>query len=87
MNVSLTPELEKFIADQVADGRYRSASEAVRAGIRLLENEFREREAKLELLRQAVDEGIVELDHGKALDADQVFSELLAGLQADEERE
>lgn len=40
-NVSLTPELERFVADRVASGRYRSASEVVRAALRLLEKEER----------------------------------------------
>ncbi|HEY8380510.1 MAG TPA: type II toxin-antitoxin system ParD family antitoxin [Microvirga sp.] len=35
-NVSLTPELEAFIDRAVAAGRYRSASEVVRAALRLL---------------------------------------------------
>jgi antitoxin ParD1/3/4 len=35
-NVSLTPELEAFIDNTVASGRYRSASEVVRAALRLL---------------------------------------------------
>lgn len=37
-NVSLTPELEAFIENRVLIGRYRSASEVVRAGLRLLED-------------------------------------------------
>ena len=36
MNVSLAPELERFVAETVASGRYRSASEVVRAALRLL---------------------------------------------------
>jgi antitoxin ParD1/3/4 len=39
MNVSLAPELERFVAETVASGRYRSASEVVRAALRLLEKE------------------------------------------------
>lgn len=34
MNVSLTPELERFIAEQGDSGHYRSVSEVVRAGAR-----------------------------------------------------
>ena len=36
-NVSLTPEIDAFIADRIASGRFRSASEVVRAALRLLE--------------------------------------------------
>jgi antitoxin ParD1/3/4 len=39
LNVSLTPELVTFIAEQVASGRYASASEVVRAALRCLERE------------------------------------------------
>ena len=39
MNVSLTPELEHSVANWVAFGRYRTASEVVRAALRLLEKE------------------------------------------------
>ena len=42
MNVSLTPELERFVAEMVASGRYRTASEVVRAALRLLEKEEKE---------------------------------------------
>ena len=36
LTVSLTPELRRFIAAQVASGRYQTASEVIRAGLRLL---------------------------------------------------
>lgn len=84
MNVSLTPELESFIADQVERGRYRSASEAVRAGVRLLQAEEEERQARLEALRQAVGTGLAELERGEALDADEVFEDLLTRLDGSE---
>lgn len=36
MNISLIPELEKYINDQVKTGLYNSSSEVIRAAIRLL---------------------------------------------------
>jgi antitoxin ParD1/3/4 len=42
-NVSLTPELETLVDSKVASGRYRSASEVVRAALRLLDERERER--------------------------------------------
>jgi len=42
-NVSLTPELDRFVEERVASGLYRSASEVVRAALRLLEKEEREK--------------------------------------------
>lgn len=43
-NVSLTPEIEAFIDERVASGRFRSASEVVRAALRLPEDEENKRE-------------------------------------------
>lgn len=56
-NVNLTDELDRFVATRIENGRYESASEVVRAALRTLEREEQEYEAKLALLRQAIDEG------------------------------
>jgi antitoxin ParD1/3/4 len=47
-NVSLTPELEALVDSQVASGRYRSASEVVRAALRLLDEQERRRERRMQ---------------------------------------
>jgi len=56
-NVNLTDELERFVVSKVRGGRYENASEVVRAGLRTLEREEREHEAKLAALRAAIDQG------------------------------
>ena len=48
MNVTLTPQLEAMIRERVDSGRYASASEVVREGLRLLEE--RERREHLQAL-------------------------------------
>ena len=60
MNVSLTPELEKLVAERVASGRYASASEVIREALRLLEERDR-----LNRLRDDVQLGLEQLDQGR----------------------
>ena len=52
-SVSIGDHFAEFIENQVAQGRYNSASDVVRAGLRLLE----ERETELAQLRAALVEG------------------------------
>jgi antitoxin ParD1/3/4 len=58
-SVALGDHFQDFIETQIAQGRFGSASEVVRAGLRLLE----ERETQLQRLRQAIKDGI---DSGSA---------------------
>lgn len=48
---------EKFIKDLVDSGRYATASEVMREGLRLVEEREERRKAKLESLRAAIQEG------------------------------
>ena len=52
-SISLGDHFARFVDQQLEQGRYGSASEVVRAGLRLLE----EHEAKVEALRRALIEG------------------------------
>jgi antitoxin ParD1/3/4 len=54
MNVSIGERWETFVDRIVREGRYGSASEVVREGLRLVE----EREAKLKALRRMLDASI-----------------------------
>jgi antitoxin ParD1/3/4 len=61
MNVSLTDDLERFVAEELAEGGYNSQSEVVREGLRLL----RSRKEKLRRLRTELDRGLEAVEQGR----------------------
>jgi antitoxin ParD1/3/4 len=76
MNVSLTPELEKFVESRVATGRYQTASEVVREGLRLLEEQERQREAGFQALKNKLKRGAAQAERGELVAGDKVFAEI-----------
>lgn len=58
MNVNLTPQLEELVRSKVSSGMYTSASEVVREALRLMDEQDRLRQAKLDELRREVRRGI-----------------------------
>lgn len=64
-NVNLTSHYDQFVAEQVTSGRFKNASEVMRAGLRLLERQDCEEVEKLALLRSLAAEGFGELDQGR----------------------
>lgn len=65
MNVSLTPELDRFVAGKVESGRYTSASEVVREALRLLEEHDRARAAQLASFNHELGSRLASLDRGE----------------------
>ena len=72
MNVSLTPELEQFITDKVSTGRYSSASEVVRAGLRKLEEEERWKA----YAKTRIAEGLEDLVAGRTVPREDFLAEI-----------
>jgi antitoxin ParD1/3/4 len=60
-SISLGNHFESFIEHTISDGRFTNASEVIRAGLRLLEEE----ENRVKALRKSIQEGI---DSGIAKD-------------------
>ncbi len=69
-SIVLGEHFDSFISTQVKDGRYGSASEVVRQGLRMLE----EHEQKVEALRQAIIEG-EESGNAGILDMNEIIRE------------
>lgn len=76
MNVSLTPELEAYISAKVDTGLYGSQSEVVREGLRLLMERDRLVEARLQELRDEVQEGLEQARDGDLLPSEEVFARI-----------
>ena len=74
MNVSLTPELERYARLKVESGRYNSVSEVVREALRLSQ----EQDAKLSHLRGLIQEGM-ESGDPQPYDRDAIRSMFLTG--------
>ena len=70
LNVSLTDELRDFVADQVKSGRFRTASEVVRAALRLLERDVAAPiSGRSDLPREALREAEIRKPATRAADA------------------
>jgi antitoxin ParD1/3/4 len=55
---SIGKHFEEFIASLIESGRYSTASEIIRDGLRMIEEREQRRDAKLEWLRAAIQEGL-----------------------------
>ncbi|MBV1915060.1 MAG: type II toxin-antitoxin system ParD family antitoxin [Pseudomonadales bacterium] len=64
-NVVLTDNQEAFVGELLAAGRYQNASEVLRDGLRLLEDQIQYRKAELNAIQQGVITGFDQVDRGE----------------------
>src|SRR5580658_588312 len=76
VNISLTPELDRFLQSRVKSGRYQTTSEVVREALRLLERQERERDEAFQQLKAKLEIGAAQAERGELVDGDAVFDEL-----------
>ena len=77
MNVSLTPELEKFVDDKVQSGLYSSASEVISEGLRLLKEYDEDRQN----WREQIERGWQEAQRGELVDGAAAFRRIRTRLE------
>jgi antitoxin ParD1/3/4 len=76
MNVSLTPELERFVQEKVHSGRYTSASEVVREALRLLEEHEKVCAVQLAEFREEINRRLASLERGEGIDSVTALAQL-----------
>lgn len=76
MNISVTPELAQFVEKRVSAGRYHTASEVFREGLRLLEVEEKKRDLELASLKRHLKEGAQQAQRGEFVDPDEVLRQI-----------
>ena len=81
-NVVVTEHQSAFIKSLVSSGRYQHASEVMREGIRLVERQEAENEARLEAMGNVTHAGIADIAEGRSREFDgrEALSDHLAGL-------
>ena len=82
ITVSLPPEVEAFIEERVAAGRFATVGEAVREGLRLLEEREQKREAVLTELRHEIEIGVEQAKAGRLSDGSSFFEQLRQKLRS-----
>ena len=82
MSISLTPELEEFIQNQVASGKYSSTEEVIIAGIKLLEERENIYKGRFEELKREIMVGVEQLERGERFDGREVIEKLRQKNQA-----
>lgn len=90
MNISLGTKWEKFVAAKVKNGDFQTASEVLRAGLRLLE----EREllkrisvSSIDDLKDKLAEAVRSLEHGEGIEGEEAFGRLRERIKGYKARE
>jgi antitoxin ParD1/3/4 len=73
-NIALTPHFDQFVQSKVESGRYQSASEVVRAALRLLEEQ--EERQSFGRVRQDIEIGWQQSERGDVVNGPAVFAEI-----------
>jgi antitoxin ParD1/3/4 len=81
MSITLKPEQEQMIQQQVALGRFKSTDEALERALRLLDEQYQDYEAWVEEVREKIDESRAEVTRGEVLPLDTVMAQLEAKFQ------
>ena len=78
MNITLKPEQEQFIQNQLAQGRFPNAEAVINQALQLLQEKQGEYEDWVEDVRVKVNEAAVELERGEGVPLEKVVEQIQA---------
>jgi antitoxin ParD1/3/4 len=82
LNVSLTPVLERYVRSKVSSGRYDSASEVIREGLRALQDREAASDSFWADVREKVAEARRQVSEGRTVDGEHAMDYILSELKA-----
>jgi antitoxin ParD1/3/4 len=82
INVSLPPELERFVKERIASGHYQTASEVVREGLQLLAIHESDSDEAFRDLKDKLVRAAAQAERGECVDGEAFFELLRARLRA-----
>ena len=82
MTVTLTAEQEKFIAEQLAGGHYRSADDVIAQSLGMLRAQEEFIRSNVAELREKIATGMEQIRRGEVVDGKEVFRNLRKKLQS-----
>jgi antitoxin ParD1/3/4 len=80
-NVHLSPALERFAREAVAEGRYNNVSEVVRQGLRMLQ----EAEERRRAFNKSLDEAVAEAERDGYVTVEEVMAAMDEEIEAAEQ--
>ncbi len=84
MNITLSPEQEKFVQSQIARGNYQDVEQVIKEALTILEIINQENDQKrLEELRKKIALGLEDVKQGNVTDGELVFERLQERLRSD----
>jgi antitoxin ParD1/3/4 len=76
MSITLKPEQQQFIQQQIALGRFESVEEVLEKALQLLSSQYLEYDAWVEDTRAKIDEAQLEIDRGEGIPLDIAMAQL-----------
>ena len=77
MTITIQPDSQQIVEDQMKSGRFASPEEVIQAGLNLLQ----QRQANLARLREQVALGLEQARRGELLDGEEVFDEIFCSIE------